>query len=119
MTYFRLFLGFMLLGLLALTPLRADAQSTGSQAAAEALFREGRRLMEEGNYDEACPKFEASNRLDVAVGTLLNLGVCWEQGGRLASAWATFLEAAALAARTGSPEREHGAQPRGRARGHA
>ena len=112
MTYFRLFLGFMLLGLLALTPQRADAQSTGSQAAAEALFREGRRLMEEGNYDEACPKFEASNRLDVAVGTLLNLGVCWEQGGRLASAWATFLEAAALAARTGSPEREQLARSR-------
>jgi hypothetical protein len=112
MTYLRLLLGFTLLGLLALTPQRADAQSTGSQAAAEALFREGRRLMEEGNYDEACPKFEASNRLDVAVGTLLNLGVCWEQGGRLASAWATFLEAAALAARTGSPEREQLARSR-------
>lgn len=112
MTYFRLFLGFTLLGLLALSPQRAAAQSTGSQAAAEALFREGRRLMEEGNYAEACPKFEASNRLDVAVGTLLNLGVCWEQGGRLASAWATFLEAAALAARTGSPEREQLARSR-------
>lgn len=112
MTYFRFFLGFTLLGLLALAPQRADAQSTGSQAAAEALFREGRRLMEEGNYEEACPKFEASNRLDVAVGTLLNLGVCWESGGRLASAWATFLEAAALAARTGSPEREQLARSR-------
>lgn len=112
MTYLRLFLGSMLLGLLALTPQRVDAQSTGSQAAAEALFREGRRLMEEGNYDEACPKFEASNRLDVAVGTLLNLGVCWEQAGRHASAWATFLEAAALAARTGSPEREQLARSR-------
>jgi hypothetical protein len=62
--------------------------------------------------EEACPKFEASNRLDVAVGTLLNLGVCWEQAGRHASAWATFLEAGALAGRTGSPEREQLARQR-------
>ncbi|MCA9534274.1 MAG: tetratricopeptide repeat protein [Myxococcales bacterium] len=112
MTTLRLLLGFSLVGLLALAPQRAQAQSTGAQAAAEALFREGRRLMEEGNYDEACPKFEASNRLDVAVGTLLNLGVCWEQAGRHASAWATFLEAAALAGRSGSPEREQLARSR-------
>ncbi|MCB9659904.1 MAG: tetratricopeptide repeat protein [Sandaracinaceae bacterium] len=115
MTNTRLFLGVALLGLLvplSFAPQRADAQTSGSQAAAEALFREGRRLMEEGNYEEACPKFEASNRLDVAVGTLLNLGVCWEQAGRHASAWATFLEAAALAGRSGSPEREQLARQR-------
>ncbi len=68
--------------------------------------------MDEGNYAEACPKFEASYRLDVAVGTLLNLGVCLELDGRLASAWAKFLEAAALAGRSGSTDREQMARQR-------
>jgi hypothetical protein len=70
---------------LALTPLAARADSA-DPAAADALFREGRRAADAGNYAVACPKFEESYRLDPAPGTLLNLGDCEENRGQLARA---------------------------------
>ncbi len=57
---------------------------------AEALFREGRRSADAGNYALACPRFEESNRLDPAPGTLLNLADCEEHVGHLAFAWEHF-----------------------------
>ncbi len=63
------------------------------KAAAEALFQEALKLTKLNNYPEACPKLEASNKLDPAVGTLFNLGDCYEHTGRTASAWSTFGEA--------------------------
>jgi hypothetical protein len=74
--------------------------------AAEALFEEGVRLADRGAFAPACVKFEASEALDVAVGTLLRLGDCYERTGRLASAWSRFREAASLAQVQAMPERE-------------
>lgn len=70
------------------------------QAAARALFNQGRALMHEGHYAEACPKLEAARRLYASAGILLNLGDCLEKLGRTASAWTEFGEAAAVAERT-------------------
>jgi serine/threonine-protein kinase len=75
----------------------ARAQTSEDKAAAEALFQAGRDLMNAGKYDEACPKFEASQHLDAGLGTLLFLGDCYEKAGKLASAWATFREAESIA----------------------
>src|SRR5688572_17830814 len=69
----------------------AQAQSSSDSATARALFAEGRKLMGEKKYEDACPKFEESLRLDHGMGTQFNLAFCWEQLGRTASAWATFL----------------------------
>jgi hypothetical protein len=72
-----------------------SAQDLSAQAQAEALFREGLELMEQGSYDTACPKLVASNQLDPAPGTMLNLGHCYERAKKLASAWAAYTSAAA------------------------
>lgn len=65
--------------------------------AAESLFNEGRTLLEEGRLDEACEHFARSQQLDPAVGTLKNLGDCYERMGRLATAWSTFRQTESLA----------------------
>jgi hypothetical protein len=82
----------------------------GDAATAEALFREGRTLMEAGNYAAACPKLEESYSQDPATGTLLALGICEERAGRTASAWATYGEAAARAKHDGRSDREQAAR---------
>ena len=89
---------------LALAPL-AQAQSSNA-AIAETAFTRGKELMAEGKPAEACPKFEESHRLDPSVGALLNLGRCYEQLGRTASAWVRYKEAATLARSLGQTERE-------------
>ena len=76
-----------------LYPWRARAQEQGERAAAEVLFEQGRDAMSEGDYDEACAKFEASMDLDPAPGTLMNLGNCEEQRGNIASAWERYVAA--------------------------
>ncbi|NRA32199.1 MAG: hypothetical protein HRU17_02560 [Polyangiaceae bacterium] len=88
----------LVLGLAALClSAPVSAQSAANKAAAEALFENGMKLLEAKNYSEACGKFDASQKLDPGVGTLLYLGECYEQDGKLASAWATFHEAASIA----------------------
>jgi len=90
----------------------AEAQSGNDAAAAEALFREGRALMAEEQYERACPKFAASQRLDGGYGTLYNLGNCYELTGKTASAWATFGQARDLARRDGQAPRVEKAERR-------
>ena len=98
---------------MALIPAIALAQgSAGNKAAAEALFEEGRSLMQKQQYKEACSKLEASQDLDSGLGTLMLLSDCYEKTGRTASAWATFREAAAMARGKGDEEREKVARVR-------
>ena len=57
--------------------------------------------MEEGKSEAACPKLEESQRLDPGTGTLWHLARCYQDTGRLASAWATFHLVAQEAQRLG------------------
>jgi hypothetical protein len=82
------------------------------KAAAELAFKEGQRLQKAGNLAEACAKFEESQKLDPATGTLLNLARCYELDGRIASAWETFLEAEALAKDKKDKKRQKAAHDR-------
>jgi hypothetical protein len=70
---------------------RANAQPAAAQA--EVLFRKGKRLLAEGKIADACAAFDASQKLDPAVSTLLNQANCREKNNQLATAWGLFLDA--------------------------
>ncbi len=83
---------------LAVSIITIDVEPASAQnAAAETLFTDGERLLKDGKVSEACDAFEASNRIEARAGTLVNLGLCREQNGQLASAWSAFKDAAARA----------------------
>jgi hypothetical protein len=88
------------------------ARSESNSAKAEALFVEGRKLMDLGKFAEACPKLAESYRLEKTGGTLLNLAVCHELEGKLAAAWSEYKESVAQAQRHGNARREQIAQAR-------
>jgi hypothetical protein len=83
-----------------------DESPTDRRALAETLFYTARGLMDDNKIAKACKKFRESYRLDPAAGTLLNLAVCHEKEGRLASAWGEFRQAQADARRSNRSDRE-------------
>lgn len=99
-------LGALLLALAtsAASP-RAEAQSASRQGVAQTLFDEARIHFDRGEWDAACEKFRSSQELDPRGGTLLNLALCREKQGRVASAWTAFAEARNLSAKEGRSER--------------
>ena len=86
--------------------------SVDDRTMAEALFRSGRELMEEGRYSDACRKLEQSQRLVRAAGTLINLAVCHEKEGKVATAWIEYQETLSIAIRMNRPDREQVARER-------
>lgn len=99
-----------LLAVLGLVLVLAAPARADNAAAANALFDEGKRLMQAGRYPEACAKFADSQRLDPGVGTILNLAACYEKNGQTASAWSAYRAAAAAARDKGQSIREKAAR---------
>ena len=83
---------------------RVGRAQTTSSGPAELLFVEARALQAAGRTQEACEKFAASQALEPAPGTLLNLAGCYEALGRTATAWATYRQASASALERGKPQ---------------
>ncbi len=84
----------------------ADAL-TEKVAAAQALFDQALTAMAERDFGAACPKLEEVTRLlPNGIGGQLNLALCYEGAGRLASAWTTFVIAEALAVQAHRSEEE-------------
>ena len=103
--------GSLALGSLAAAAPTRAAEPDDRTAAAQVLFESGRSLLEEGHFAEACPKFAESQRLAPGIGTMLWLADCFESAGRLASGWAAFKDAAAVAGQRKDP-RQRVAQDR-------
>ena len=78
----------------------------------ERLFAEGRALMLERRFDEACPKIAESQRLEPHVGTLLNLAACHESQGKIGSAWVEYQKALTAARTEGQVDRARLAEQR-------
>lgn len=72
---------------------------------AQSLFEEGRRFMLQGDFERACPMFAQSHALDPGGGALLNLALCHEAQGKLATAWVEYNEGLSLAIREERKER--------------
>ena len=99
--------------LIALVACALAAPAHAQTAEAEVLFREGKRLLADGDFAGACAKLEASERLDAAIGTELNLADCFDRAGKPASAWAMFAKAEQTAKRIGDAKRAAEAHRRG------
>ena len=68
-----------------------------SKARADKLFEDGRKYLAAKEYALACTAFEQSQAADPAIGTQLNIALCYEEWGKLASAYKAYVEAERLA----------------------
>ena len=88
-----------------LWPAAGAAQTCTTKDAADQLFHDARLLTESRDHESACARFEASQRLDPALGTLLNLAVCHEELGRWERALALYRSVEAMAVETEDGQR--------------
>ncbi|WP_437759200.1 hypothetical protein [Sorangium sp. So ce1389] len=82
-------------------------------AQADALLEQGKQLMKKGKLAEACPKIEESYRLSPRSTALLALATCHEKQGKLATAWAEYIDVGAAARKEGNKRLEADAKARG------
>lgn len=85
----------------------AMAQTAAERAAsAQVLFDDATKLVAAGRFTEACPKFKSAQDLDPGMATQFRLAECYEKLGKLASAWALYVEVADAAKGEKSAKRE-------------
>jgi MYXO-CTERM domain-containing protein len=107
----KLFAMFAVL-VIALSTSVSRAENEDKQAA-QRLLDEGRALMKDGKHAEACPRLEQAVALyPKGVGGLINLAQCYEQIGKFATAWNTYVAAALLAGAAGRADDEKFARDR-------
>lgn len=98
-------LGTFVIGCSFALALLASVGSARAASPAEESFQEGRRLLGEGQTDEACLRFAESYGMVASSGTLLNLAQCHETQGKTATAWKEYRAAARLARNQGREDR--------------
>ena len=73
--------------------LLVPAPAVADKARADKLFEEGRAYLQRKEYALACTAFEQSQEADAAIGTQMNIALCYEQWGKLANAYRAYVEA--------------------------
>ena len=86
-----------IVGFGAFALLMVAAPARAQQSEADKLFDEATALMKQNRFADACPKFEASNKLDPEIGGLLWLADCYERNNQTASAYRTYKDAQKMA----------------------
>jgi len=82
----------------------ADPQDPDHKRA-DALFEEGKALIDSGKLEEGCAKLEESLALDRnAIGTILNVAKCQARLGKIATAVATYTDVRERAKLQNQPE---------------
>jgi len=99
-------------GVLAFADVASAEPSAADRAAAQSLFDEGRQLMDAGRYEQACQRFAQSQKIDAGGGTLLNLAMCHDKQGRVATAYTEYNDALSQALHDGRTDREQLARER-------
>ncbi len=82
---------------LALASTSAADEPAETKARADKLFEDGKRYLAAKEYALACTAFEQSQTADPAIGTQAFIALCYEQWGKVASAYRAYLEAERLA----------------------
>jgi len=83
-------------------PFKAFAQNA---AQAEVLFKEGKDLIGQGKFAEACQRLAASYKLDPQPNTELLQGLCYTKLGKTASAYNAFIDAASALPKGGDAQK--------------
>jgi len=78
----------------------------GDPLRADTLFQEAITLLDQGRWQEACPKFRESLAAEASVGTLLNVASCSVREGNRRQAAREYRRVLELNAATDDPERK-------------
>lgn len=70
---------------------------TASADKADKLFQKAKKLHAEKKYAEACPTYEEVDKTDPAIGSKLNVAKCYEDWGKLATAYTWYVQADKMA----------------------
>lgn len=89
----------------AATGAHAQPKAVSDADRAETLFREALALEDAHKFKEACKKFEESQNLDPATGTLMNLARCHERNEQYVLAYEEYRKVAEDARRDAQGER--------------
>src|SRR5262249_4285488 len=78
---------------LGLTLALASVAHADNRSKADELEKQGKKLMADKRYSEACPKFEEMFKLDPGIGGEVIIGHCYEEWGKLGRAYRAYTEA--------------------------
>ena len=75
----------------------AGTARAGDKDKADVLFNDGKKLLKEKRFADACRAFEESFKLDPGIGVELNIAKCYEEWGKLGRAYRAYQKAEDMA----------------------